>query len=411
MRRATRSDLTTNLITGDMIFDPQIPEGTRSVKAMAQLITESERHARILVVDDDLSNLNVVTQILRRAGFVTVHGIAQAEEVVPSVIEFEPDIVLLDLHMPGADGLQLIAHIGAIAGQRNYLPVLILTGDSSYQARDAALAAGAKDFLTKPYEPTEIVLRVRNLIETRLLYVELQRQNALLTERFVARTEELEAAKLEILERLARASDFRDDATFAHTERVGELAAHIGKQLGLAEGEIELLRIAARLHDIGKIGVSDTILLKCGPLATAEFIAQEKHTLIGANILAGSRFPVLNLAEMIALTHHEAWDGSGYPRGLSGEEIPLVGRIVAVADVFDALTHARPYKQAWEADTALREIRSQSGRKFDPRIVDALVTVMAGSPNFEPEINDSVSSYTHTERARIVRDVMRERAL
>lgn len=394
-----------------MIFDPQIPEGTRSVKAMAQLITEGERNARILVVDDDLSNLNVVTQILRRAGFVTVHGIAQAEEVVPTVIAFEPDIVLLDLHMPGADGIQLISQIGTIAGQRNYLPVLILTGDSSYQARDAALAAGAKDFLTKPYEPTEIVLRVRNLIETRLLYVELQRQNALLTERFEERTEELEAAKLEILERLARASDFRDDATFAHTERVGELAAHIGKQLGLAEGEIELLRIAARLHDIGKIGVSDTILLKAGPLMTAEFTAQERHTLIGANILAGSRFPVLNLAETIALTHHESWDGSGYPRGLAGEEIPLVGRIVSVADVFDALTHERPYKQAWSPEVALREICSHSGRKFDPKVVDAFVTVMSGSPNFEPEINDRVSAYTHTERARIVRDVMRERAV
>jgi putative two-component system response regulator len=254
----------------------------------------------------------------------------------------------------------------------------VLTGDSSGEVRDAALAAGARDFLTKPYDAGEVILRVRNLIETRLLHVELQRQNAALSERFESRTEELEAAKLEILERLARAADFRDESSYGHTTRVGELAARIAAQMGLTEAEVDQIRIAARLHDIGKIGVSDSILMKPGRLAPAEFLAQEKHTLIGANILSGSRFPVLRLAEDIALTHHECWDGTGYPRGLQQEEIPLCGRIVAVADVFDALTHTRVYKSAWRLNDAVEEIKHQRGKKFDPAVVDAFLAIAAG---------------------------------
>ena len=390
-----------------MILDPQHGGEMRKAQTLSSLTTEAQRSARVLVVDDDISNLTLVMRILRRAGFTTVQGVSVAPCIMPAVRDFEPDVVLLDLHLPGADGLELITEINEAAGRRNYLPVLVLTGDCSVHARDAALAAGAKDFLTKPYESTEIVLRVRNLVETRMLYVELQRQNSLLTERFVARTEELEAAKIEILDRLARASDIRDDCTQAHTYRVGQLAALIGKRMGLSELEVEQLRIAARLHDIGKIGVSDTILLKDGRLAPSEFFAQEKHTVIGANILTGSRFPVLRLAEQIALTHHESWDGTGYPRGLAATEIPLVGRIVAAADVFDALTHERPYKQAWTRAAALTEIREQSGKKFDPAVVEALIGVLAESPNLEvePELY-MPSTQVQTDRAGIIRDVV-----
>ena len=346
-------------------------------QALSQLITDAERGARIIVVDDDLSNLNVLIRTLQRAGFNNVHGVWETENIVESVIEFQPDVVLLDLHMPGVDGLEVLMDLKAVQGRRNYLPVLVLTGDGSREVRDAALAAGARDFLTKPYEPGEVILRVRNLIETRLLHVELQRQNMALSERFESRTQELEAAKLEILERLARAADFRDESSYGHTTRVGELAARIANQLGMPAAEVEQIRIAARLHDIGKIGLSDSILMKPGPLAPAEFLAQEKHTLMGANILAGSRFPILRLAEEIALTHHESWDGSGYPRGLREEEIPLSGRIVAVADVFDALTHARAYKAPWRLDDAVDEVKHQSGKKFDPAVVKAFLSIAA----------------------------------
>lgn len=374
----------------------------QTVKALSQLITDGERMARILVVDDDLSNLNVLVRTLQRAGFRNVHGVCRAAEVMPTVVEFQPDVVLLDLHLPGTDGIELLMDLKAVQGRRNYLPVLALTGDSSRAMRDAALAAGARDFLTKPYEPAEVILRVRNLIETRLLHVELQRQNAMLSERFEARTEELEEAKLEILERLARAADFRDESSYGHTTRVGELAARIAAQMGMSAAEVEQMRIAARLHDIGKIGLSDSILMKPGPLAPSEFLAQEKHTLIGANILAGSRFPVLRVAEEIALTHHESWDGTGYPRGLREEEIPLSGRIVAVADVFDALTHVRAYKSAWRLDDAVDEIKHQSGKKFDPAVVKAFLKVVAAfvsedesetqSPRVELKLSKAVAA-------------------
>lgn len=358
-------------------------------ESLSQLITHAERNARILVVDDDLSNLHVLTRTLQRAGFVNVHGVWESEMIVPTVRDFQPDVVLLDLHMPGVDGLEVLMDLKAVQGRRNYLPVLVLTGDGSREVRDAALAAGARDFLTKPYEPGEVILRVRNLIETRLLHVELQRQNNALSERFESRTQELEAAKLEILERLARAADFRDESSYGHTTRVGELAARIAAQMGMSASEVEQIRIAARLHDIGKIGLSDSILMKPGPLAPAEFLAQEKHTLMGANILAGSRFPVLRLAEEIALTHHESWDGTGYPRGLCEEEIPLSGRIVAVADVFDALTHARAYKAPWRLDDAVDEIKHQRGKKFDPAVVDAFLKIAASyvsEGDSEPEV-------------------------
>lgn len=365
----------------------------QTAKALSELITDAERKARILVVDDDLSNLHILIRTLQRAGFSNVHGVWEGHSTLEAVSEFQPDVVLLDLHMPGVDGIEILMDLKAHQGRRNYLPVLALTGDGSREMRDAALAAGARDFLTKPYEPGEVILRVRNLIDTRLLHAELQRQNTALNERFDARTQELEAAKLEILERLARAADFRDESSYGHTTRVGELAARIAAQLGLSASEVGQIRIAARLHDIGKIGLSDSILMKPGPLAPAEFLAQEKHTLIGANILAGSRFPILRLAEEIALTHHESWDGSGYPRGLREEEIPLAGRIVAVADVFDALTHVRAYKSAWRLDDAVDEIQHQSGVKFDPTVVKAFLQVAAAYVSTE----ESAAGHTNTQ--------------
>ena len=379
-------------------------------------LTESEQNAHVLVVDDDAENLKVLTRILQRSGFRNVYGINDPATVLTALDVFQPDLIVLDLHMPGLDGITLIAEIKASEGGE-YLPVVIMTGDDSMNSRDAALAAGAKDFVTKPYEPTEIVLRIRNLIETRLLHAELQRQNSLLQERFRARTEELEAAKLEIFDCLARASDFRDEVTHAHTSRVGDLAALIARRLGLPDVDVEQLRVAARLHDIGKIGLSDSILQKPGPLEPFEFRAQERHTLIGADILSGSRFPILRVAEQIALTHHEAWDGSGYPNQLKGQAIPLVGRIVAVADVFDALTHERPYKRAWTIDEAVREIRERTGSKFDPTVVAAFLEVLESgelrrltSGEVQPDL-DSIGVEPETQRARVVRDVVRGRAL
>jgi putative two-component system response regulator len=188
-----------------------------------------------------------------------------------------------------------------------------------------------------------------------------------------AGTAELELARTETLERLARAAEFRDDETQQHAERIGLLAAKVGAELGLSADRVEDLRRAAPLHDVGKLAVPDAILLKPGRLDAAEFAIMRRHTTAGARILAGSSSPVLRLAEQIALTHHERWDGTGYPRGLAGARIPLAGRIVAVVDVFDALTHERPYKDAWPVDRALLEIEAGSGTQFDPQVVKAFL--------------------------------------
>ncbi len=198
-----------------------------------------------------------------------------------------------------------------------------------------------------------------------------------------ARTAELEVAQQEIVTRLAMAAEYRDDVTGKHTWRVGYVAGRLGAALGLTPAQTEVLRSAARLHDVGKIGIPDHILLKPGKFTDEEYEAMKLHTVRGAQMLSGSQSALLRMAEEIALTHHERWDGRGYPHGLSGEEIPLVGRVVSVADVFDALTHERPYKRAWTTGEALAEIGRGSGTQFDPRVVEAALRLMGEASFFE----------------------------
>jgi putative two-component system response regulator len=198
------------------------------------------------------------------------------------------------------------------------------------------------------------------------------------------RTRDLEESRLEVLERLSRAAEFRDDDTGQHTQRVGRVAALLMQALGLPADEVELIRRAAPLHDVGKIGIADTILLKPGKLTPEEWAVMRTHTTLGGRILGQSRSPLLRLAEQIALTHHESWDGSGYPAGLSGDAIPLSGRVVTVADVFDALTHERPYKRAWPQAEAAEEISQQSRRRYDPRVVEAFLGLLRQGVLAEP---------------------------
>jgi response regulator RpfG family c-di-GMP phosphodiesterase len=337
----------------------------------------AERHARILIIDDDTASGNVLVAIMRRAGFLDLFVVRTAEEARVAFGSFQPDLVVADMHLPDGDGLALLQHLQLRVPPDDYLPFVVLTGDASKGIRDAALAAGARDFVTKPYDSTEVLLRLHNLIETRLMHLALRRQRNLLIEQFEARSRELEDARLEILERLARVAEHRDDGAIGHLRRVGELAGLLAQELGCSHEMVDQIRRAAPLHDVGKIGIRDDILLKPGPLEPAEFEAQVRHTLIGAEILSGGGFPVLKLAEGIALTHHERWDGTGYPHGLVGEDIPLAGRIVAVADSFDALVHPRPYKTAWPIVEALTEIRCGSGNRYDPAVVEALFRLVA----------------------------------
>lgn len=331
--------------------------------------------ARILIVDDEPANVELLRRLLERDGYSRLESTTDPRQAEQLYLRVQPDLVLLDLHMPHMDGLAVMDRLTPLA-EASYLPILILTGDMTAEARREALSRGAKDFVNKPFNRHEVLLRIRTLLETRFLYLEIQRDNQLLDARVQERTRELELAQLEILERLARAAEFRDDNTGRHTQRVGEMAMLLAREIGLPDDTVSIIRRAAPLHDVGKIGIPDAILLKLDKLTDEEFAHVKMHTTIGAQILSGSRFRLLQLAEEIAYSHHEHWDGHGYA-GLSGERIPLSGRIVTIADVFDALTQERPYKLAWPVADALAEIERQRGHQFDPRLVDAFLRVVA----------------------------------
>ena len=327
--------------------------------------------ARILVVDDEEANVLLIERILAKAGYASVTSTTDPERVMGLVDELEPDLLLLDLMMPRLDGFEIME---ALRASGRDLPVLVLTADATQEVKRRALRSGARDFLTKPFDVDEVLLRIANMLDIRFLTVRLTDQNAALEERVRERTRELEESHIETFERLALAAEYRDDETGQHTRRVGRMAALLAQELGLPSERVELLERAAGLHDVGKIGVPDSILLAPRKLTPEEFDVIKTHTVIGARILSGSRSPLMNMAEQIAWSHHERWDGRGYA-GISGEEIPLVGRITTVADVFDALTHARPYKEAWPLDEAIAEIVGQRAQQFDPRVVDAFAAV------------------------------------
>ena len=336
---------------------------------------EALRSARIVVVDDSDAIVQLLEQVLELDGFSNVIGLTDPRLAVAAIEAGEPDLLILDLHMPHLSGLEILDELSRRTDRDFPFPILMLTADASPEARRAALVGGAKEFLAKPFDNSEALLRVRNLLETRMLRKRLRDEDRILESAVRERTRESEELRVEILQRLALAAEYRDDATLRHTERVGRAAALLAFELGTGlEGD--LVYRASQLHDIGKVGIPDAILLKRGDLSETEYSRMKQHTVIGARILSENRFELLRLAEEIAMTHHERWDGGGYPRGLSDEEIPLIGRVVALADVFDALVHERPYKEAWSIDRALEEIASERGRQFDPEVVDAFDRIL-----------------------------------
>jgi putative two-component system response regulator len=333
--------------------------------------------ARILVVDDQESNLQVLRRILARAGYTNVHCTSDGAEVAALCAGNQPDLVLLDLHMPKRDGFLVLEDLAPFTSGGGHLPVVMLTGDATQDVKRRALRLGAKDFVGKPFDGAEVLLRIRNLLETRLLYQALARQNSALEATVRERTRELEASRLEVLERLALAAEFRDDETGHHTHRVGELAAGLARAHGLPPERVELVRLAAPLHDVGKIAVPDGVLRKPGRLTPEEFAVMRTHTVRGAEMLADGGSDLITLAADIALCHHERWDGSGYPHGLAGHAIPIEARLVAVADVMDALSHDRPYRAAWPLAEVFAEIRRGRGTHFDPAVVDTFFRLLS----------------------------------
>ena len=334
------------------------------------------KEAKILVIDDEPGKTRLVTELLSMAGFGQVQTENDSGRAAATFERWQPDLVILDLHMEPYDGFEVLTQLEPLIPPGIYLPILMLTGNITREVKEQALAAGAMDFLAKPFNATEIVLRVKNLLHTRLLYLELQEERDSLEERVKERTAELVEARNEILERLAQVAEFRDDATGAHTRRVSEMVRAIAVRMGIPSVEADLIARAALLHDLGKVAIPDHVLLKPGRFTEEEFSQIKRHSRIGGDILRGSRSVLLQRAEQIARYHHERWNGTGY-EGLSGEAIPVEARITAVADVFDALISDRPYKEAWKLDAAIAEIERLSGSHFDPEVVKAFLAVLA----------------------------------
>lgn len=342
---------------------------------------------RILAIDDEPDNLLLLRQSLRRLGYTACETETDPLKAVARFFAESFDLVLLDYNMPAMNGLEVLAAIGSKVW-REQIPLIMVTAQGDRDTRLMTLNAGAKDFLAKPIDLAELAVRVANLLEMRVLQLELRQQNLRLEEKVMQRTEELHSTRLEIIRRLARAAEFRDNETGVHVQRMSLYAEAIGRSLGLSESELDLLLNASPMHDLGKIGISDLILLKPGRLTVEEFATMKQHTLIGASILQGHDSDLLRTASEIALSHHERWDGTGYPKGLAGEEIPLFSRIAAVADVFDALTMVRPYKRAWTLEAGRAEIASQAGKHFDPQVAAAfeasfatIAAIRAGNPD------------------------------
>ena len=336
---------------------------------------ENHHDARIFVIDDEPTNVLLLRRILGHEGYQHVHT-ATDPMALPQLLELGwPDLVLLDLNMPAMDGFEVMDLLDDLNEHATFLPILVLTADANTATRDRALAGGAMDFVTKPFDRTEVLLRMHNLLQTRWLHARLEESNRTLESRVRERTAALWQAQAETVDRLAMAAEFRDDSTGAHIRRVGATSRAIALELGLDDDRAELIGLAAPLHDLGKIKVPDRVLLKPGPLDEEEFAIIRTHTEVGHQLLRDSESPLLQLASVMALYHHDRWDGQGY-HDVRGEDIPLEARIVSVADVYDALTHERCYKEAWPEEVALVEIAEASGRQFDPSVVDAFLEVV-----------------------------------
>lgn len=350
--------------------------------------------AKVMIVDDEPVNIKVVEKYLSLAGYRHFVTITDPSSVVSLALSERPDVIVLDLLMPAMSGLEILRSLRDDE-RLAHIPTIMLTASDNDQTRMEALERGATDFLSKPVNSAELVVRVRNALLIKAHYDHLRNYARELSHQVRRRTSELAASRLELIHCLARAAEYRDNETGRHVARVGRFSGVIARQLNLDDEFVELIENAAPLHDMGKVGIPDAILLKKGKLTPDEFEIMQRHcvygkrtcepmsfdewrtfkshTFFGEIIMDAQSSPIITMAAKIALTHHEKWDGSGYPLGLAGTDIPLAGRIVAVADVFDALSTKRPYKPAFPTDRCFAIMEEQRGKHFDPTVLDAFL--------------------------------------
>ena len=329
---------------------------------------------KVAVIDDNVVNLTLIRQVLVRDGKCDPVTFSSPKDGLAYCLDSVPDLVLVDYMMPTMTGIELIEHLRRNDNTRE-VPVLMITANNQRDIRHAALDSGATDFLIKPIDNKELASRVNNMLKLRAGTKREANRAQTLAEEVARATKEIRLREQELVLRVSRAAEFRDPETGGHIQRMAHYAFLIAKTLGMSDSAQQLILVAAPMHDVGKIATPDEILLKPGKLTNAEFEIMKKHAKNGYLLLHDSSAEVLRVGAEIAWTHHEKFDGTGYPRNLSGEAIPIFGRIIAVADVFDALTTARPYKQPWSVDDARKYIRDERGSHFDPRCVDAFLLV------------------------------------
>jgi len=325
--------------------------------------------AKILLVDDEPTNLKLLDKLLRGQGYDNLTLIQDARLVAEQCLTLKPDLILLDINMPYLDGFGVMETLQE-AYEGLLPPIIVLTAQHNRDVMIRALSVGARDFVTKPFDRVELLMRVANQLEVQVAHRIVNDQKEVLEVLVQERTDMLNQTRLQIVQRLGRAAEYRDNETGYHILRMSEISALLARSLGWSECDCELMLNASPMHDVGKIGIPDVVLLKPGKLNAEEWEIMKTHSSVGAELLSEGHSELLDLASLIALHHHEKWDGSGYPSGLQGEAIPQAARIVAVADVFDALTSTRPYKKAWPVADAVAHIQQEVGRHFDPQVVE-----------------------------------------
>jgi putative two-component system response regulator len=330
----------------------------------------NEFRPRILVVDDEPTNLRVLRQILQND--YTLSFSRSGQDALDLVEREQPDLILLDIMMPEMTGLEVCQRLKANPDFA-HIPVIFVTALQDAVDEAYGFEIGAVDYIVKPVVPSTVLARVKTHIS-------------------LVRAEELHETHIDLIQRLGRAAEYKDNETGLHVQRMSHYARIIALAYGFDEAAANELMMAAPMHDIGKIGIADSILLKPGKLTETEFAEMKTHTLIGAEILANSRSRLIQLAHSVALSHHEKWDGSGYPNGLKGEDIPIEGRIVAIADIFDALTSERPYKKAWTVEEALEFIKLQSGKHLDPALAPLMEQTLPEILAIKAQLSDQNES-------------------
>jgi putative two-component system response regulator len=355
--------------------------------------------SKILVVDDDLFGRKMMCRVLNRQGYDTVPA-SDGQIALDKIPAATPDLILMDINMPKIDGFEVTSRIKSDP-ETSSIPIILITGLDTVNNHVRALDMGADDFISKTAAHAEIIARVRSHLKVKQLndrikayQQNLEIQVALRTKQLNHALEQLRDASLDTIFKLTAASEYRDNETGAHIKRMSHYSALIAQKMGLKHKTVETILYAAPMHDIGKIGIPDKILLKPGKLNAEEWEVMKKHTTIGADILKGSNIGFVRMGESIARTHHEKWDGSGYPYGLKGRRIPLAGRIVALADVFDAMTSKRPYKEAFSIEKANRIILEERGRHFDPDVVEAFFSVQDAILRIKKSYQDDLESLT-----------------